>query len=179
MTNLYTLDHSTTIGHLRNYDPIKQYFCLLPHNDTSRPLEVPQNYLIHFDGFLVPFNILTQMVKSLNLIRHLVSSPSDDKDSSYCTAFSKRSYSENELFFISAKASSFMVQSENKKEQKSSPFEHKSPTRNPQSTGDNHSNMLNNRTLCDITQMFGPFKHNDCDSPITTLTHLIDCYYRR
>ena len=98
MINLYTLDHSRTVGYLRNYDPIKQYFCLLPHNETSRPLEVPQNYLIHFDCFLLPFNILTQMVKSLNLIRHLVSSPSDDKDSSYCTAFSKRSYSENELF---------------------------------------------------------------------------------
>ena len=42
MTNLYTIDHSKITGYLRNYDPIKQYFCLLPHNDTSRPLIVPQ-----------------------------------------------------------------------------------------------------------------------------------------
>ena len=37
MTNLYTLDHSCITGYLRNYDPIKQYFCLLPYDDTSRP----------------------------------------------------------------------------------------------------------------------------------------------
>ena len=30
MTNMYTLDHSCITGYLRNYDPIKQYFCLLP-----------------------------------------------------------------------------------------------------------------------------------------------------
>ena len=28
MTNMYTLDHSCITGYLRNYDPIKQYFCL-------------------------------------------------------------------------------------------------------------------------------------------------------
>ena len=38
MTNLYTIDHTCTPGYLRNYDPIKQYFCLLPYNNTSRPL---------------------------------------------------------------------------------------------------------------------------------------------
>ena len=46
MTNLYTLDHSCITGYLRNYDPIKQYFCLLPNNNTSRPNIVPQEYLI-------------------------------------------------------------------------------------------------------------------------------------
>ena len=51
MTSLYTIDHSRITGYLRNYDPIKQYFCLLPYNDTSRPLIVPQEYLIHFDEF--------------------------------------------------------------------------------------------------------------------------------
>ena len=35
MTHLYTVDHSRITGYLRNYDPIKQYFCLLPYNDTS------------------------------------------------------------------------------------------------------------------------------------------------
>ena len=33
MTNMYTLDHSCITGYLRNYDPIKQYFCLLPYNN--------------------------------------------------------------------------------------------------------------------------------------------------
>ena len=41
MTNMYTLDQSGITGYLRNYDPIKQYFCLLPYNNTSRPLIVP------------------------------------------------------------------------------------------------------------------------------------------
>ena len=52
MTKLYTKDHSRITGYLRNYDPIKQNFCLLPFKDTSRPLIVPQEYLIHFDYFL-------------------------------------------------------------------------------------------------------------------------------
>ena len=50
-TNMYTFDHSCITGYLRNYDPIKQYFCLLPYNNTSRPLIVHQEYLIHFDDF--------------------------------------------------------------------------------------------------------------------------------
>ena len=53
MTNLYTIDHSRRTVYIRNYDPNKQYFCLLPHNDTSRPLIVPQDYLVHFDDFFV------------------------------------------------------------------------------------------------------------------------------
>ena len=65
MTNLYTIDHARITGYLRNYNPIKQYFCLLPFNDTSRPLIVPQEYLIHFDDFLLPCNITTPIVKPL------------------------------------------------------------------------------------------------------------------
>ena len=42
MTNLYTIDHSKITGYFCNYDPIKQYFCLLPLNETSLPLNVPQ-----------------------------------------------------------------------------------------------------------------------------------------
>ena len=112
MTNLYTIDYSKITGYLRNYDPIKQYFCLLPHNDTSRPLIVPQEYLIHFDDFLLPCNIPTQIVKPLTVIIHLVSTPLDDKDISHYTALYKQSYSYNELLFIAAKVISYMVQAE-------------------------------------------------------------------
>ena len=72
MTNMYTLDHSCLTGYLRNYDPIKQYFCLLPYNNTSCPLIVPQEYLIHYDDFLLPCNIPTQIVKPLNVNKHLL-----------------------------------------------------------------------------------------------------------
>ena len=54
MTHLFTMDHARITCYLRHYDPIKQYFCLLPYNDTSRPLIVRQEYLIHFDDFLLP-----------------------------------------------------------------------------------------------------------------------------
>ena len=46
MTNLYTNDHARITGYLRNYDPIKQNFRLLPYNATLRPLIVPQDF--HF-----------------------------------------------------------------------------------------------------------------------------------
>ena len=78
MKHLYTIDHSKIIGYIRKYDPIKQYYCLLPHNNTSRPPIVPQEFLIHYDDLLLPSNIPTQIVKPLSVIKHLVSSPLDD-----------------------------------------------------------------------------------------------------
>ena len=87
MPNLYIRDHVRITGYLRNYDPIKQYLCLLPFNDTSRPLIVPQEYLIHFDDCLLPCNIPTQTVKPLTVIKHLVSSPLDDKDKNHIIPF--------------------------------------------------------------------------------------------
>ena len=171
MTNMYTLDHSCITGYLRNYDPIKQYFCLLPYNNTSRPLIVPQEYLIHYDDFLLPCNIPTQIAKPLTVIKHLVSSPLDDKDRTYYTALYKQTYSYNELLFISAKTISFMVQAEQKTEHKS----HTSPIKN---TPDKLSSVLNNRTLRDITNLLEPYKRNSSETPITTLTHILHCYYR-
>ena len=91
MTNLYTIDQSKITGYLRNYDPIKPYFCLLPHNNTSRPLIVPQEHLIHFDDFMLPDNFPTQIVKPLTVFKDLVSSTLDDRDTSYYTALSKQS----------------------------------------------------------------------------------------
>ena len=144
---------------------------MLPYNDTSRPIIVPQEFLIQFDDFLLPCNIPTQIVKPLTVIKHLVSSPLDDKDKSYYTALYKRTYSYNELLFISAKTISFMVQTEHKTEQKS----HTSPIRN---TPDKLSTVMNNRTLRDFTHLLDPYKRNPSDKPITTLTHILHCYER-
>ena len=149
MTNMYTLDHSCITGYLRNYDPIKQYFCLLPYNNTSLPLIVPQEYLIYYDDFLLPCNIPTQIVKPPTVIKHLVSCPLDDKDRNYYTALYKQTYSYNELLFISAKTISFMVQAEQKPEHKT----HSSPIKN---TPDKVSSVLNNRTLRDMTNLLEP-----------------------
>ena len=91
MTHLYTIDHSRITGCLRNYDPIKKYFCLLPYNDTSRPIIVPQEYLIHFDDFLLPSNVATIIPKPLTVIKYLVSTTLTDKEKSQYTALSKQS----------------------------------------------------------------------------------------
>ena len=171
MTNMYTLDHSCITGYLPNYDPIKQYFFLLPYNNNSRPLIVPQEYLIHFDDFLLPCNSPTRIVKHLAVIKHLVSSPLDDKDRTYYTALYKQTYSYNEFLFISANTISFMVQAEQKTEHKS----HSSPIRN---TPDKLSSVLNNRTLRDMTNLLEPYKRNPSETPITTLTHIPHCYDR-
>ena len=171
MTNLYTLDHSCITGYLRNYDPIKQHFCLLPYKITFRPLIVPQENLVHFDDFLLPCNFPTQIVKTLTVIKHLVSSPLDNKDKTYYTALYKQTYSYNELLFLAAKTISFMVQAEQKTEHKS----HSSPMKN---TPDKLSSVLNNRTLRDITNLLDPYKRTPSETPITTLTHILHCYDR-
>ena len=156
MTNLYTIDHSKITGYLRNYDPIKQYLCLLPHNDTSRPLIVPQEYLIHFDDFLLPCKIPTQIVKPLTVINHLVSTPLDHKDTSLYTALYKQFYSYNEFLFIAAKVISYMVQAEQQlavQNEQRSYNDHKSPTKSliKQTTSDHLATILNIRTLKDLT----------------------------
>ena len=124
MTHLYAIDLARIAGYLRNHDPIKQYFCLSPYNDTSRPLIVLQEYLIHSDDFLLPCNVPSQIVKPLFVIKHLVSSPLDDKDKSYYTALAKQSHSYNDLLFISAKLLSYMVQTKQKAEHKPPHIEH-------------------------------------------------------
>ena len=171
MTNIYTLDHSCITGYLRNYDPIKQYYCLLPYKNTSRPLIVPQEYLLHFDDFLLPCNVPTQIVKPLTIIKHHVSSPLDDKDKTYYTALYKQTYSYNKLLFIAAKTISFMVQAEQKSE-------HKVPSSPIKNIPDKLSSVLNNRTLRDVTNLFDPYKRTPSETPIITLTHILHCHDR-
>ena len=83
------------------------YF-LTMYNDTSRPLNEPQEYLIHFGDFLLPCNIPTQIIKPLTVIKHLVSSPFGDKNKSYYTALAKQSHSYNELHFIDMHSAKFI-----------------------------------------------------------------------
>ena len=123
---------------------------------------------------LLPCNIPTTIVKPFTVINYLVFSPLDDKDKSYYTALSKQSHSYDELLFISAEIISYMVQTENKAEHKPL-VEQTAPIC---TTSDKLSSILNNRTLRDITQLLDPYKRNQSDSPITTLTHLKHCHDR-
>ena len=112
---IYIAIYFCITSYLRNYDPIKQNFCLLSYNDTSRPIIVPQEYLIHFDDFLLSCNVPTIIAKPLTAIKHLVSALLNDKEKSYFTALSKQVDSSNELLFISAKVITFMVKAEKAK----------------------------------------------------------------
>ena len=176
MTHLYTLDHSRITGYLRNYDPIKQYFCLLPYNDTSRPINDPQDYLIHFDDFLLPCNVPTILAKPLTVIKHIVSAPLNDKEKSYCTALSKQFYSYNELMFISARIIAFTVKAEKAKSETRYTTPEHYTAKPTTTTTDKLNNVLTSRTLRDLTYKLEPYKKNPSDSPLATLTHNFDCY---
>ena len=112
-------------------------------------------------------------MKSLTVIKRLVSSPLDNRVKLYYTALAKQSHSYNELLFTSAKIISYMVQTEHKAEHKPPPIEHTSPFRN---TTEKTSSVLNNRTLRDITHLLDPYKRNSSESTITSLTHIIHRY---
>ena len=120
---------------------------------------------------MLPCNVPTQIVKPLTVIKHLVSSPLDDKDKTYYTALYKQTHTYIELPIIAAKTISFMVQAEQKSE-------HKVPSSPIKNTPDKLSSVLNNRTLRDITNLLDPYKRTPSETPITTLTHILDCYDR-
>ena len=173
MTHLYSIDHSRTTGYLRNYDPIKHYFCLLPYNDTSRPIIVSQEYLIHFDDFLFPSNVPTIIAKPLTVIKHFVSALLNDKEEFYYTELSKRAI---KIVFFSAKIIAFMVKAEKEKsEPKHTTLEHYTP-KTPTTTTDKLNNVLTSRTLRDLTYELELYKKNPSDSPLATPTHVLDCY---
>ena len=158
MTHLYTIDHSRKTGYLRNYDPIKQYFCLLPYNDTSRSIIVPQEYLIHSDDFLLPCNVPTIIPKPLTVIKHLVSTPLTDKEKSYYTALSKQSYSYNELLFVSAKVFAFLVKAEKAISETQYTTPEQYTPKQPTTTTVKLNNVLTSRTLCHLTCKLDPYK---------------------
>ena len=45
-------------------------------------------------------------------------------------------------------------------------------------TPDKLSSVMNNRTLRDITNLLDLYKRNPCDTPITTLRHILHSYDR-
>ena len=98
--------------------------------------------------------------QTIDCIKHPDSSFSDKKtpQMSY-TAPSKQLYSYNELLFISVEVNSLMVKADNKTEHQKTEHKlahvdqiHKSHTRTSQTTSENLSTRLSNKTFCDITQ---------------------------
>ena len=148
----------------------------MPFNDTSRPIIAPQEYLIHFDDFLLPCNVPTIIPDPLNVIKHLVSTPLTDKEKSYYTALSQQSYSYNELLFISAKVIAFMVKAEKAKSETQLTTPEQYTPKPPTTTTDKLNNVLTSRTLRDLTHKLDPYIKNPTDSSLTTLTHILECY---
>ena len=166
MTHMYTIDHPRITGYLRNYDPIKLYFRLLPYNDTSRPMFVPQEYLIHFDDSLLPCNVPTIIEKPLDVIKHIVFAPLNDKEKPYYKAPLKQAYSYSELMFISAQVIAFMVKAEKTKSDIQNTTHGQYTPKQPTTTTDKLNNHLTSRTLRDLPS----------GSPLATLTLILDCY---
>ena len=46
----------------------------------------------------------------------------------------------------------------------------------PTTTTDKLNNVLTSRTLRDLTSKLDPHKKNSTDSPLRTLTHILECY---
>ena len=176
MSQMYTIDHSRITGYLRNYDPVIQYFCLLPYNDTSRPIIVPQEYLIHFEDLLLSCNVPTIIAIPLTVIKQIVSTPLTDKEKSYYTALSKQSYSYNELLFISAKVNAFLVKAEKARSATQNTTPEQYTPKPPTTTTEKLNNVLTSRTHRDLTYKLDPHKKNPTDSSPTTPTHILECY---
>ena len=105
----YSLNHLFTIGTIRNYDPVKQYFVLSSYHDPTRPLFVPQEALNVNDDFLLPTHIPNAVQNFFPKMTKLVETPLDDHSRSLYTALVHKHYSLAQLNFIIAKLSSFIL----------------------------------------------------------------------
>ena len=105
----YSLNHLFTIGTIRNYDPVKQYFILSSYHDPTRPLFVPQEALNVHDDFLLPTHIPNAVPNFFPKMNKLVETPLDDHSRSLYTALIHKHYSLAQLNFIIAKLSSFIL----------------------------------------------------------------------
>ena len=143
----------------------------MPYNDTSRPINVPQEYLIHLDNFLLPCNVPTIIAKPLTVIEHLVSAPLNDKEKSNYTALSKKAYSYIELLFISVKVITFKVKAEKAKSETQYTTPEDYTPKQPTTTTNKLNNVLTSRTLRDLTHKLDPYKKILLDSLFATLTH--------
>ena len=110
----YSLNHLFTIGTIRNYDPVKQYFVLSSYHDPTRPLFVPQEALNVNDDFLLPTHIPNAVQNFFPKMTKLVETPLDDHSRSLYTALVHKHYSLAQLNFVIAKLSSFILKKQYK-----------------------------------------------------------------
>ena len=61
--SLDSLNHLYIVSLIRNYDPVKQVYNLVPSHNPTRPLFVPQEALNLNDEYLLPTHVPNILVK--------------------------------------------------------------------------------------------------------------------
>ena len=110
----YRIDSNLSTGHIRNYDPIKQYYIFSPAKNPTRPLIVPQEYLILSNDSLLPSNIPEQVSIPFQPLEFIVNHPLDDTSRSYYTSLVHKHYNFNQLLFLLAKLIPYILQKQYK-----------------------------------------------------------------
>ena len=99
------LNHLYTIGTIRNYDPVKQYYIFASYHDPTRSLFVPQKALPLNDDFLLPIHDQTSASNFFPKMKNVIATPLDDNYRSPYTLGVQKHYSFAQINFIIAKFS--------------------------------------------------------------------------
>ena len=78
--------------------------------------------------------------------------------------------------FISAKVIAFMVKAEKHKSETRYTTPEQYTPKPPTTITDKLNNVLASRTIGDLTYELDPYKKNPTGSPLTKLTHILQCY---
>ena len=81
--------------------------------------------------------------------------------------------------FISAKVIAFMVKAEKAKSETQYTTPQYYTPKPPTTTTDKLNTVFTSRILRDITHKLDPYKKKPSDSPLATLTHILECYVKR
>ena len=172
----YRLDLKASTGHIRNYDAMKQYYIFCPTNDPTRPLIVPQEYLIVSDDSLLPSNIPTKVSTPFAPLESLLDSPLDDHSRSYYTSIVHHHYSYNELMFILAKLTQYILKKQYKYGTEAQ--QNKRPHLAPHTTVQCNSFDINPTLFTkEILKSLNPYiNRNPTINPITILKNIFTAF---
>ena len=157
----YQIDQEKTKGKIRNYDPIKQYFILQPKSNPTRPLIVPQEYLINNDD-MSPYASMPEKVENtLPQLKSLLSKLQETEKVLYQTlAMKQNTYTE--LLFTVAQLTAYIIKREKVI------AELTTQTQNSKSQEKQENNK-------EISELLTPFKDKDT-TDINAIKYLIDSY---
>ena len=159
----YHIDPEKTKGKIRNYDPIKQYFILQPKSDPTRPLIVPQEYLINNDD-MSPYESIPEKVdNTLPQLKPLLTKPMQENEKLFYQTLAMKRNTYTELLFTVAHLTTYII----KREKIIVELTEKSKNLNTQ--GKQQENIK------EISELLKPFKNKDT-SNINAIKYLIDSY---